>query len=64
MQIVESEIPNVIVSPQRPNYNVNNPILRVVRAVERVELAAERERYLADSLQYLFPYLDLALYSP
>ncbi|MEA3211354.1 MAG: hypothetical protein QOE70_4411 [Chthoniobacter sp.] len=64
MQIVESEIPNVVVSPQRPNYNVNNPILRVVRAVERVELAAEREHYLADSLQYLFPYRDLALYSP
>jgi mannose-6-phosphate isomerase-like protein (cupin superfamily) len=64
MQIVESEIPNVVVSPQRPNYNANNPILRVVRAVERVELAAERERYLADSLQYLFPFRDLALYGP
>lgn len=64
MQIVESEIPNVVFSPQRPNYNANNPILRVVRAVERVQLAAERESYLADSLQYLFPYRDLALYSP
>ena len=64
MQIVESEIRNVVFSPQRPNYNENNPILRVVRAVERVQLAAPREAYLPDSLQYLFPYRDLALYSP
>lgn len=64
MQIVEPEIPNVVASPQRPNYNANNPILRVVRAIERVEHAAEREHYLPDSLQYLFPFRDLALYSP
>jgi mannose-6-phosphate isomerase-like protein (cupin superfamily) len=64
MQIVESEIKNVVVSPQRPNYNSNNPILRIARAVERVQFAALREAYLPDSLQYLFPYLDLGLYSP
>lgn len=64
MNIVESEISRVVVSPQRPNYDVNNPILRVMRAVERVDLAAEREHYLADSLQHLFPFHDLSLYSP
>ena len=41
MQIVESEIPSVVFSPQRPNYNANNTIMRVVRAVERVQLAAQ-----------------------
>src|SRR5687767_14312583 len=64
MQIVEAEIRNVVPSPQRPNYNANNPILRIVRAVERVQLAAAREAYLPDSLQYLFPFWDLGLYSP
>jgi mannose-6-phosphate isomerase-like protein (cupin superfamily) len=64
MQIVESEIARVIRAPNGPNYNVNNPVLRVMRAVERVDLAAPRETYLADSLQYLFPFRDLALYSP
>lgn len=64
MKIVESEISRVVVSPQRPNYDVNNPILRVMRAIERVDLAAELENYLADSLQYLFPFRDLSLYSP
>ena len=64
MQIVEAEIRNVVASPQRPNYNANNPILRIVRAVERVQLAAAREAYLPDSLQYLFPFWDLGLYSP
>jgi len=64
MQIVESEINNVAPAPTGPDYNKNNPILRVIRAVERVDLAAQRELYLADSLQYLFPVRDLALYSP
>jgi mannose-6-phosphate isomerase-like protein (cupin superfamily) len=64
MNIVESEISRVVVSPQRPNYDVGNPILRVMRSVERVDLAAERENYVADSLQYILPYRDLALYSP
>src|SRR5688500_7542114 len=64
MQIVEYVISNIVDSPQRPNYNANNPILRVVRAFERDQLAAPRAAYSPDSLQYLFPFRDLALYSP
>ena len=50
--------------PGKPSYDSNNPLVRVMREVERVTLAAERDAYLADSLQYLFPYRDLALYGP
>jgi hypothetical protein len=50
--------------PAKPNYDSNNPLLRVAREVERVEFAAERDHYLADSLQFLFPYRDLSLYGP
>src|SRR6186713_587422 len=48
----------------KPTYDSNNPLLQVIREVERVPLAAGREHYVADSLQYLFPYRDLALYGP
>lgn len=50
--------------PAKPSYDSNNPLVRVMREVERVTLASERDAYLADSLQYLFPYRDLALYGP
>lgn len=47
-----------------PNYRDNNPLLRVMQMVEAVELAAEREHYKPESLQYLFPFSFLRLYGP
>jgi mannose-6-phosphate isomerase-like protein (cupin superfamily) len=47
-----------------PDYKNNNPLLRVMSLIQKTQLAAEREHYLQDSLQYLFPYDYLELYGP
>jgi mannose-6-phosphate isomerase-like protein (cupin superfamily) len=66
MQIVEQEIHNVEPIPpgSTPNYNKDNPARKLIQAVEAVELAAGREHYVADSLQYLFPFTRMGLYGP
>ncbi|MBP7147657.1 MAG: cupin domain-containing protein [Acidobacteria bacterium] len=66
MRILEDEIANVTeVSPNTtPQYGKENPLWRIVEQVEATELAAERNFYLADSLQYLFPVAGLSLYGP
>ena len=66
MRIVEREIEQVLPVPPgtAPNYTKNNPVWRVVESVEATELACGLERYLADSLQYLYPIDALALYGP
>jgi mannose-6-phosphate isomerase-like protein (cupin superfamily) len=47
-----------------PNYNKGNSIMTVMRMVEQTQLAADREWYLRDYLQYLFPIDHLELYGP
>lgn len=47
-----------------PDYSKNNPLWRVVRAVEDSRLAAGRGFYRPESLQYLFPFRDLELHGP
>jgi hypothetical protein len=66
MEIVHADEQNFVSVPigQAPAYDTQNPILRLVRHVEEAELAAEREHYLADTLQYLVPFEELGLYSP
>ena len=66
MRIVEQEIERVLPVPPgtAPNYTKNNPLWRVVEAVEATQLACGLERYVADSLQYLYPIETLALYGP
>lgn len=61
MEIVKTD---TVTAVDQPNYNLNNPIWKLSQAVEQVELAAEREAYLADSLQHLFPFEHLELYGP
>lgn len=39
-----------------PNYNQNNPLLKLLGLMERVQLAVEREFYLMGETQYLFPF--------
>jgi mannose-6-phosphate isomerase-like protein (cupin superfamily) len=51
--------PNVV-----PDYKNNNPLLRVMDLIQKAQLAAEREHYVQDTLQYLFPYKYLQLYGP
>ena len=66
MRIVEDEIAQVLPVPPNsaPNYDKNNPIWRIVQAVEGLELAADREHYLSDTIQHLLPIRSLALYGP
>jgi hypothetical protein len=47
-----------------PNYNEGNSLVRLMEIIERTRLAAEREVYLGDQLQYLFPIRKLELYGP
>lgn len=64
--IVDAEIAAVQPVPPgtAPNYNKDNPVWKLVDAVEAVELAAGREHYVADSLQHLFAVRSMALYGP
>lgn len=66
MQIIEAEIVNNIAVPpeQGPDYQDRNPILRMMDTWAKAELAADREHYDAGSLDFLFPFKDLALYGP
>jgi hypothetical protein len=63
MEILHSEV--VPVRPgTTPDYDHNNPISRVLSLVEGAGLAAGREAYPFDELQYLFPIRALQLYGP
>jgi hypothetical protein len=63
MQIVSTD--TVVPVTARPlDRDATNPLLKVLTLVERVELAAERECYLMDSAQYLFPFDSLVLSGP
>ena len=66
MSIVDAEIARVKTVPpgSRPNYNQNNPIWKLVRAPEAARLQADREHYIAESLQHLFGLDGLALIGP
>ena len=63
MEILHSEV--VPVRPgTTPDYDHNNPMARVLEMVEGAGLAAGREAYPFDELQYLFPIRSLQLYGP
>jgi mannose-6-phosphate isomerase-like protein (cupin superfamily) len=47
-----------------PAYDIDNPILKVIDIVETLEPSAEREHYLADSVQHLLPFSECGLYGP
>ncbi len=53
------------VEPGKPiNYNANNPLVRLLDIMQNAQVAAEREHYLMESVQYLVPYSYLELYGP
>jgi len=47
-----------------PDYNSANPLLRLLDLVARTRFAAERQAYLQQHVQYLFPYDSLEMYGP
>src|SRR5688572_21933035 len=64
MNIVESDADAFTPLEDGVDYNANNPIRWLVRSAERSWPVAEREHYLPDSVQHLFPFSDLGLYGP
>src|SRR5437016_5719846 len=64
MEIVHSDSVFQVMPGTTPNYDQKNSLLSLVNLVEWVQLAAEREYYKFDSLQYLFPFDYLELYGP
>lgn len=64
MFIVHSDAVFQVNPGQQPDYNTNNPLVRLMRLIEQAEQAAEMEFYLPDQIQYLFPYNYLELYGP
>lgn len=48
----------------KPDYDSNNSMTALMRIVERAQLAAERDFYITESLQYLVPFSYLELYGP
>jgi mannose-6-phosphate isomerase-like protein (cupin superfamily) len=47
-----------------PNYDRGNSLLKLLGIMENSEFAAERQTYVANSLEYLFPIRKLELYGP
>ena len=46
------------------DYKPNNPLARLMKILESIELSAEREYYLLNQVQYLVPFDFLELYNP
>lgn len=47
-----------------PDYEMNNPLKRVIKVFEGIQFAAERELYQQDELQVLLPLESVQLYGP
>ncbi|MFL5310522.1 MAG: hypothetical protein ACJ79H_08740 [Myxococcales bacterium] len=64
MDILHTDVVVRVPPGEVPEYGRQNPLLKLVGLVERTEFAADREQYLADSLQFLFPFRSLQMYGP
>jgi mannose-6-phosphate isomerase-like protein (cupin superfamily) len=47
-----------------PDYSRRNPLLKLMGLLETAQLAAQRDFYLADRFEYLFPFKSLSSYGP
>lgn len=64
MEILHSDSVFKVQLGTTPNYNKGNSLLALMRLIEQTEFACDREWYLRDSIQYLFPFEYLELYGP
>ncbi len=64
MEILHEDTVIRVAPGATPNYDRDNPLLKLMGLIEGQELAAGREFYVASSLQYLFPVRHLVLYGP
>ncbi len=64
LNIVPSDAVLPVPPGQTPEYNANNPLLKLLALGEGQRLAAERHFYLTDHLHYLVPFSELDMYGP
>lgn len=64
MHIVHADAVVKVDPGKTPNYDQENSLVWLMRRIEGTHLAVEREHYLHESLQYLFPFQALTLYGP
>ena len=64
MEILHSDSVFRVTPGTTPNYNKGNSLVALMRLMEQTQLAVDREWYLRDYLQYLFPIQQLELYGP
>lgn len=64
MEIIHSDVVVRVPPGATPDYNRNNPLLKLLGLMERARLAAERELYFTEHLQFLVPYDFLEMYGP
>ena len=64
MTIVSGDKVFPVKPPASVDYKSNNPLSRLMRVLETVELSAEQENYLLNEVQYLIPFDFLELYGP
>lgn len=64
MQIVTSDETIRVQPGTSPNYNANNPIWKISKAVETNKMAAEIENYDVSTFQYVYHFNHLKLYGP
>ncbi len=64
MEIMHSDAVFRVPPGTTPNYDSANPLLKLAGVIENLKLAAGRERYDVDQIQYLFPIRSLTLYGP
>jgi mannose-6-phosphate isomerase-like protein (cupin superfamily) len=64
MEIVHSDVVVRVPPGSAPDYNKNNPLLKLLTLIEGAQLAAEREFYQSEQLQFLVPYDYLEMYGP
>lgn len=64
MEIIHSDAVFRVEPDANPNYNKGNSLLKLLGLVETTRLAAARETYPADQLQYLLPFDFIELYGP
>ncbi len=57
---------NIVALPSgtAPDYDRNNPLSKLIRLIETTSLAAERQHYLHESLQYLYSVEKFDFYGP
>ena len=64
MQILHTDSIFQVPSGESPDYNRGNSLLKLMGLMEKTQLAAEREFYLTEHFQFMFPFDFLQLYAP